>query len=150
VSTVSRITIPKTIAQPKTNQGRTMSTSRSLIAAILSASVSVGSLAGTWLFTRPASITVDVPSVVYVDHPCSTDVPGCYDVHTPNVIYVRSDFQGEPYGQWIVAHETGHFTQYRDGLPFDECAAEDYAFDVTNDITAYYHDGYSEGCGHIQ
>jgi len=126
-----------------------MSTSRSLIVAILSASVSVGGLAGTWLFTRPASITVDVPSVVYVDNPCNTNVPGCYDVHTPNIVYVRSDYKGEPYGQWIIAHETGHFIQYRDNRPFDECAAEDYAFKMTGS-DFYYYNGYSKGCNHVE
>ena len=124
-----------------------MSISRNLIVLAISASVSVGGLASTWLSTRPVPITVDVPSVVYANHPCGTEDTGCYDVHTPNVIYVRSDYKGTDYGQWIIAHETGHFIQYRDGLPFDECAAEDYAFNVTNDLIAYYQDGYAEGCG---
>lgn len=84
--------------------------------------------------TRPS---VDVPAVVVLDkadltEACDGWVTACYaPLHDPNVVYVSDQVNPGPGFNYIVAHETVHFEQNRDGRPFDECEADAIAMQRT-------------------
>lgn len=69
----------------------------------------------------------DAPRVVYTsDLPCGTH--GCY-VPTEGTIYLHEALDNSH--DFVLAHETEHWRQHRDGKPMDECAADIAAAKVT-------------------
>lgn len=56
---------------------------------------------------------------------CSPIALGCFVEHTPTVIYVSPDL-GD-YTEQVILHELGHVMQYRNGVPMDECGADQFA-----------------------
>ena len=93
-------------------------------------------LAGVHLVTRPVPTAVAAPNVVWTVAPCgkSEGWSGCFDPATPDVVYV--DPAAPDVGATLV-HEFAHWEQYRDGLPLDECAAEQAVWDVLGRLGSY-------------
>lgn len=54
-----------------------------------------------------------------------TNVAGCFDDGTPNVIYIQRDL-GE-YERSVILHEIGHALHHRLGIESNECAADEFA-----------------------
>ena len=57
---------------------------------------------------------------------CGPGTTGCFDPTTPNVIYVKTGMDANE-TRYVVLHEIGHASQYRMGLPLDECNADEFA-----------------------
>lgn len=89
---------------------------RQIVAAALTAALSLSGVAGTYLATKAPGVTVQTPTVVYTETPCGRMVDGCYHPDRPNQIEVQPTV-----GPATINHETLHFISNRDGLDWTEC-----------------------------
>jgi len=114
---------------------------RSEMIAAVAAFVTVSGCLSAYAATAERRPTVDVPSVVWFttdqDEVCGDYAWGCYKPQTPNVIYLVDSLKGSAQLAFVKAHEYAHFMQYRDGEPFSECLANDYALSVTGNVGMY-------------
>lgn len=99
---------------------------RTNLVAALSAAVSVSLALGTYIATQGPSVTVQTPTIVYVDAPCGRSASaGCYDTDRPNEIQV-----GPLANDGTIFHETQHFISNRDGLNLTECEVSQRTLDA--------------------
>lgn len=106
---------------------------RSIVAAALTAALSVSGVVGTYHATKDPSVTVQTPTFVYVDAPCGRETSaGCYDTDNPDQIQI-----GPLATDATRFHETQHFISHRDGLNLTECEVSQITLD------AGYEDGYA-------
>lgn len=91
--------------------------------------------------TTPDTPTQDAPTVVTLPRDSLAEVCGglvtaCYAPnHDPNAIYVSANIARPDVLAYVIAHETVHFEQHRDGRPFDECEADRIAMERTPEYT---------------
>jgi hypothetical protein len=58
---------------------------------------------------------------------CSVpDALGCFHEDTPDTIYVKTGLDKSEM-RYVILHEIGHVSQYRLGLEFNECNADEFA-----------------------
>jgi len=106
---------------------------RSIVAAALTAALTVSGALGTYITTQGSGITVQTPTIVYTDTPCGSAAnAGCYDTVRPNEIQV-----GPHATEATIVHETQHFISNRDNLDLTECQVSKITLD------AGYEDGYA-------
>lgn len=91
---------------------------------------------------EPTTITLSRDDLTEV---CGDLVTACYAPnHDPNAIYVSSNVARPDVLAYVIAHETVHFEQHRDGRPFDECEADRIAMERTPEYTGTGH--YQDKC----
>lgn len=55
---------------------------------------------------------------------------GCFDPATPDSLYI-SEHLNDGLAKYVLLHEYAHYLQYINGLPFNECEADMYAVNKT-------------------
>ena len=115
------------------------------------AGLAVAGLGVTAAIKAPKPVTVSVPAIVYVQHPCGVYANGCFDASRPNQIEIGPTAQAS-----TIPHEMLHWTLYRDGNPRygDECYVSGLlalrGIEDTYNAIGWCRDGSATTLGHDQ